>query len=432
MKSMQTVSSSLRGGWVIRFAAATLAICCCLWAVYAAARIGLSRRDSKDALTTGSLAAAERAVSLSPSDADAHFALAVALSVEGRTDEILKEYEEAARLRPLDYFLWLSLGTAREQAGDEKGALNAFEEAVRLAPSYAQPRWQLGNLLLRSGRRDEAFAELRRAALNDPSLVSGFIDLAWGIYGGDAARVEQVVQPQSAEWRLRLARFLIKHGKTAEGLQQFRAAGNVADEERTALLQELLTARRFREAYEIWSDVRARQGTQKPSSDVYSITDGGFEELKNLDGQGFGWRRGSNLQAVNVSLDTSGPHSGKYSLRLDYKGDSNPNAPVLTQLLLVEADSHYRLRFAARTQDVVTGGLPMVVIADAGSDREQRIAQSSLLPKNSNGWQDYVIEFTTGKESSAVQVSIVREACGNQPCPIFGSVWLDDFTLQKS
>lgn len=417
---------------MIRFATAILAICCCLGAATVAARFGLAKIYSKDALTSGSLAAADKAVSLTPTDADAHFARAIALSFEGRPDEAIGEYEQAARLRPRDYFLWLSLGTVRDQAGDKSGALAAFQEAVRLAPYYAQPRWQLGNALLRAGRLDEAFAELRRAAISDSSLLPGLVDLAWGVYGGDAGTVEQVIQPQTAQWHLQLARFLFKHGKTAEGVAHYRAAGTVSDEDRNSLLEELLSAKRFREAYEIWSGGRGPQGAAKLSSDSYGIADGSFEALKSLDQPGFGWRRRRDLQGVAISLDAREPHSGKYSLRLDYQGNSNANAPVVSQLVPVEPDSHYRLSFTARTQDVVSGGLPLIIVTDAGSDREQKIAQSTPLPKNSNGWQEYVIEFATGKETGAVQISVGRQACADQQCPIFGQVWLDDFLMQKT
>jgi hypothetical protein len=74
--------------------------------------------------------------------------------------------------------------------------------------------------------------------------------------------------------------------------------------------------------------------------------------------------------------------------------------------------------------------MPLVIIADAAT--AQRIAQSDPLPKNTNGWQDYSLEFSTGPQTTAVQISVVRQACLEQPCPIFGLVWLDDFLLQKS
>ncbi|MBD0370066.1 MAG: carbohydrate binding domain-containing protein [Pyrinomonadaceae bacterium] len=409
----------------VRFVLAIVATGCCLSAAVFAVRAGLSNIDSKTALASGSLAAADEAVGLTPSDPNAHFARAIALSYEGESTEAVEEYRWAVALRPRDYFLWLALGTVLDQSEDKKGALAAYKEAVRLAPYYAQPRWQLGNLLLRAGQREEAFVELRLAASSDSSLLPALLDLAWGVANGDANVVEQIINPQTARWHLALSHFFIKHGKTVEGLVQFRAAGQVSDEERRSLLQELLSANRFQEAYEIWSasrNVKTAEGS--------GLVDGGFEDPKGFDQPGFGWQRGLDVQGVAVSLDVNGTHSGKYSLRLNYRGDSNVNAYAISQLVVVEPNSRYRLRFSAKTQDVVTAGAPLVVVSDAG-DKAQQLAQSEALSKNTDGWRDYAVEFATGKETNAVRISVQRQACTGQPCPIFGSLWLDDFILEK-
>ncbi len=48
----------------------------------------------------------------------------------------------------------MEFGAALEQAGDFEKAEKALREAVKLAPSYAYPRWYLGNLLVRTDRYD--------------------------------------------------------------------------------------------------------------------------------------------------------------------------------------------------------------------------------------------------------------------------------------
>src|SRR6266851_680002 len=96
------------------------------------------------------------------------------------------EFQRAAQLRPRDYYLWMLLGVTSDQSGDQEGALRALRQAVALAPSYARPRWQLGNVLLRMGQLDQAFVELRQAAQSNPSLWPNVDDLAWGAYGRDA------------------------------------------------------------------------------------------------------------------------------------------------------------------------------------------------------------------------------------------------------
>ncbi|MFN2500340.1 MAG: hypothetical protein ABR557_14770, partial [Pyrinomonadaceae bacterium] len=121
------------------------------------------------------------------------------------------------------------------------------------------------------------------------------------------------------------------------------------------------------EAYEVWAS--GRDASRKESHRVISaITDGSFEKDISLDDPGFGWQLASNLQAVRLSVDTNEPHTGTYSLRLYWSGDSNPSTSVVSQLVLVEPKSRYRLSFAVRTLEMLTIGLPMVTVADASGD----------------------------------------------------------------
>src|SRR5918911_967230 len=167
----------------------------CMWGFWNSARIGYSRLWLPLALVRRSPAAANRAVSASPNDPEAHFTSGLVQQNTGNLPAALREYERAAALRPRDYYFWLILGDAREQAGELEGSLAAYQEAVRLAPFYSQPRWQFGNFLFRVGRYTEAFAELRRAAESNPTLLPAVIDLAWGSSRQDAQMVEQIIQP---------------------------------------------------------------------------------------------------------------------------------------------------------------------------------------------------------------------------------------------
>src|SRR6185369_3235418 len=71
------------------------------------------------------------------------------------------EYRQAVEVEPNDYRYWMELGRALEATGDRDNGEKALRRAVELAPSYSNPRWQYGNLLLRAGRIDEAFGNCR-------------------------------------------------------------------------------------------------------------------------------------------------------------------------------------------------------------------------------------------------------------------------------
>ena len=319
---------------------------------------------------------------------------------------------------------------ARDLADDEPGAIEALQQAVSLAPEYAEPRWQLGNVLFRAGRIEESFIEMRRAALSDPSLLSGLIDLAWGASGGDTAAVMEVLNPESASWKIALAKFFTKHGKIPEAVALFRAAGGISEEERKALLNELLAARRYHEAYEVWANT-VEPSRHEERKGIATVNDGGFEGKLMRNEPGFAWQLTNDAKTLRISLDQREPHSSAQSLRIDFNGDANPGLAILTQLILVEPKTSYKLHFAARTEEIVSGGLPLLEVTDTSSPQTRVLAQSEPLAPDSRVWREYTLDFTTAETTDAVYISFHRQNCGAPQCPIFGRVWLDDFAIEK-
>lgn len=412
----------------LRIGLAIVACIVCVWGSMKAWRVGASRLLTHHSRAARLPGQAELAVNKTPDDPEAHSGRAFVLLNTGKLNDALPEYERAVALRPQDYFLWLELGRARDMNNDEQGALAALEQSVKLAPDYAEPRWQLGNVLFRAGRVEEAFREMRRAALSDLTLLPNFIDLAWGSTSGVPLAVEQIIRPEKASWRIALAKYFVRRGRTAEALAQYRLAGGISEEDRQALLNELLAAKRYQEAYEIWL---TDSGNARRESISELIIDGGFESQVSRVNSGFGWQLPRDPQSMRVSLDQNNPHSGEQSLRVDFKGESNPTQSIFTQLIPVEPDTRYRLSFAVRMEEIVTGGLPLMVVTDASSQETQTLAQSSTFQQSSDGWQIYTVDLTTLKTTSAVLISLHRQNCGGAPCPIFGRLWLDDFKLQR-
>ncbi len=365
-----------------------------------------------------------------PTDPEAFRARGVARLATNQPAEAAKEFAQAVALRPRHHLLWIELGHARDQAEDVEGAIKAFEEAVRLAPYFAQPRWFLGNVLFRAGRYEEAFVELRKAVAGDPSLLPLSLELAWAASGGDSRTAERFIQPSTSSARLNLARFLAKHGKATEAVELFRGTGSMNDADRKALLKELMATKEFRAAYEVWA--ADREGPETGNHGVATITDGSFENKINRQEAGFGWRLNFEVQTARMELETSEVHDGERSLRLDWNGNSNPLSQLVTQLVLVEPNTSYRLHFNALLKNVVSGGLPVVVVTDASSKEYLVLGQSEPLKMDERKWRDFEIEFKTGEGTQAVLISLQRQPCASEPCPIFGRAWLDAFQLKKS
>jgi tetratricopeptide (TPR) repeat protein len=397
----------------------------CAWVVNSAAHLGLGRIFLTYSLATGNVTVADQATEISPKDADAQRARAAVLNLSQSLPESAAAMERAIALRPADYSLWADLGLIRDQMGDTPGALTAFDEAVKRAPFYALPRWQRGNLLLRLGQYDAAFNDLNQAAQSNPELIPSFIDLAWNLSQGDPKTVQQMVRVNTRHAHTAMATFFASHGKPQEAMAEFRAAGTADEQTRRDLINQLLYKKSFSEAYQLWSGAN---GITMIAGQSHQIFDGGFEAPLSFDEEGFNWRIPRRLQAATVSLDSSQPHTGSKNLRIEFAGDSNPGTDLVAQLLLVEPARRYKINFAARSQEVVSGGLPVITVTDAGDNKV--LGQSPPLSKGTTNWNVISFEFTAQPATNAVVIRIQREGCSASPCPIFGVVSLDSFSLE--
>lgn len=394
---------------------------------WSAAKTGVSRFLGKYAVIAADLGVAERAASMSPSDPETHRIRAAVFHKLKGLPQAAAELELAISLRPRDDSLWLQLGLLRDELGDASGALIAFNESVRLAPYYALPRWQRGNFLLRQGRLDEAFADLRRAATSSPDYVPTLIDLAWGISKGDQPLAETYAQITTSQMHLAFAEFLARQGKGRAAVEQFFKAGAVSEQTRHNLVRQLISANAFKEAFQVWRrDMTAEYGEQVATA----IYDGGLESPLSFDEFGFGWRLWRGTQSVKLMADSSVQETGSRSLLVEFLGESNPDTPLLSQVILVKPNARYRINFAARTQEMVTGGPPLAVVSDSAGSRK-RLAESPALGERSNDWQVVSFNFQADSETEAITLSIQRKNCTTSPCPIFGSLWLDSFSIEE-
>ena len=422
---LQTPITSIFSRRPLQLLLVAIAIGACVFAIRSAATFGLSRLLATYAVTAPNLPLANEAIALAPKDAEAHFAKAYASSWSNPPRPATAELEQAVALRPADYTLWEQLGLARDQNGDSDGALKAFAESVTRAPYYSQPRWDRGNVLLRNRQYEPAFNDLSQAAQSNPELIPSLIDLAWGLSRGDVNLAEQLIQIKTDKMRIAFAKLLARKGRGPEAVAQLASASAVPESVRSEVIDELSARGAHKAAFDLWTSTH---GIKRPSGP--SIYDGGFEGTLAFGAGGFSWRVPRNLQAASLSLDPSQPHSGSQDLKIEFDGDSNPGQILISQLILVEPSKRYKINFACRSQELVTGGLPLLVVSDASRD-PKRLGQSPPLGKGSSDWQVFSFEFTTTPATTAVVLSLQRENCSTSPCPIFGAVSLDSFSLEQ-
>lgn len=112
----------------------------------------------------GAIPAFERLVALAPGDAVARMELGEALRDAARYADAARVIRQALAIdaRPAQY--WHSLGTVLGAGGDIAGAERAFTEAISREPNNGQYIYNHGAALYRLGRKEEAAAEINRAA----------------------------------------------------------------------------------------------------------------------------------------------------------------------------------------------------------------------------------------------------------------------------
>lgn len=403
-----------------------------LWGAWSAARwyMGNTFAEFAPGVEAGGVETARRAIELAPSDPLTYVSAA---NLEKRTldpsrmQEAVRLYEEAVRLSPNDYRMWLGLGSGREQAGDTAGGEKALRKAVELAPAYAAPRWHLGNLLLRAGRTDEAFAELRRAADINPVQFRGQVfTLAWNIYGEDVKTMQRVLG-ESAATRAQLAAFLAAREKSAEAVQLWTSLSASEKREHRKMGEDLMKAlyekKQYRAAQELARDLELES-----AEGVGQIANSGFENQIGPPGTSlFGWQL-SPLPQTEITTVGSHRHAGTRSLRIIFNGYSKANFYNVSQLVVVEPNTRYRFEGYVRTQDLKSGGTPLIEAANVADNKV--LGTSQPFPVGRNDWYPVTFEFSTPEKTEAIYLRTNRAFCGDV-CPIFGTIWYDDFNLQR-
>ena len=389
-----------------------------------AARFGFSRLLSRYALTSNSIAAANEAVRIAPSDADAWRARATTLNRIRLFQPAERDLDNATKLRRADDYLWLELGLVRDELGDTQGAYQAFDQAVQRAPYYAHTLWERGNFLLRMGKYDEAFGDLCRAADANRIFLPNLIDLAWSLSHEDSNATQQWAKIDSEYERVFFTRFLAKKGKGSETLAMFRAnAGSFSIEQKNDLVRQLMTGHAYHDAFEIWKIIVGLN-----SDNVPLIYDGGFESPLAIEAVGFGWYVSRTQSSAALSIDVNQHQSGQKSLRAAFSGDSNPALSIISQTILVKPQTHYRISFSVKVADVVTGAPPYLELKDASTDLA--FAKSEAFSQGTADWRTFSFEWMT-PNTEAVRLSLRRTSCGSDPCPMFGTIWLDSFSIEE-
>ncbi len=379
----------------------------------------------------GGIEMARMAARWAPGDPFTHWRLA---SLEEKVfsantlADAVREYQLAVTLSPNDYRYWMELGRSLEASGDIAGGEKALRRAVELAPAYSSPRWHYGNLLVREGKVDEAFVQLARAAEADQQMRPPVFNLAWQVFNGDVDKIATAAC-SSAAVRMEFAIYLVSQAKLDDAMRVWRsinpAERKAQSELEQAFKDSLKQSKHFRALFEVMHEIEP--DPEGPAPDQF--WNGGFErEIESTNAKSFYWVITSKPQA-RVGIDPIA-HSGHGGLRIVFMSPDKLDTIPVTQAIVVAPDTQYHLEFYLRTQELISGATPLVLVVDAANDAA--LVASPPAPSGTHDWQRITLDFKTRPKADGIIVKLSRGSCGeNQVCPIFGTIWYDDFSLQR-
>ncbi len=117
------------------------------------------------------IACYQRALQLKPDYAEVHNNLGLAWRDHGDLDKAVACYQRTLRLRPGFALAYNNLGNALTLQGKPDEAAACYQRALQLEPAYAEAHNNLGNVFKSQGKLDEAVACYQRALESKPGFA---------------------------------------------------------------------------------------------------------------------------------------------------------------------------------------------------------------------------------------------------------------------
>jgi tetratricopeptide (TPR) repeat protein len=279
-------------------------------------------------------------------------------------------------------------------------------------------RWQWPQMLLaRDLGVDEIFLKNANKLLGHQKLSQDTLQLLDLHYQSDTASVVDVLQAENLvhylKWLMRWKRV----DDTGAVWQRIVKDGQADPEVVSQYTHFLVQKKKILAARDIWHKFN---GTQ-------SMTNAGFE--KKITRRGFDWRYSEDKQEnweirrVNTSASEQ-----TYVLRIWFAGEKNISFHHLYQIVPVDPLQSYRLSYNWKSKWITTDQGPFVEIY--GYDQKGLYRKGPMI-MGTNLWQTASLEFTPPGKCHAVVVRLCRLKSHRFDSKIAGTLWLDDFKLEK-
>ena len=209
------------------------------------------------------------AIELNPKSGDAELGLARSLLKSGALAEAANHFRRAGELDPKLAEAELELGMAYEAGGQKQEAISVY----RKFPNNAGARERAGQLLLESGKPDDAIAQLEAAVAASPTAANRYaLAMAYNL-SKQFAKAEPLLQavlqfdPSNVDIRMTYARVLREQKKYPAAAQEFYRVAQAKPDSAEAwsdLAGMLILMEQYQQALAALDKVRSL-GAEKPA-----------------------------------------------------------------------------------------------------------------------------------------------------------------------
>jgi tetratricopeptide (TPR) repeat protein len=336
--------------------------------------------------------------------------------------------ERATKANPRSDTYWMDLADAYEAVGQPARALEAFNRAQSVHPISSDVAWRYGNLLLRQKDYSEAFAELRRALITDPSLTVEAISECSKVSDDLPRMLTEVLPNQNAYYRMALDYFLAQHQIDAaltvwDQLLALKPTAKMA--EVVPFINELIGQQRVEDALRVWRQALGATGWPQDEAGGPSLVfNGGFEH--DLLNGAFDWRE-DPVSGAAFSSDSDVVHAGGRALRITFDGSSNLDFQNLWQFSAVEPRHRYHFAAYLRLEGISTDSGIRFEINDSFHHAALQILSPDLV--GSHPWSLVEADIVTGPQTHLLTIALRRVPSWKFDNKLGGTVWVDDVSL---
>ena len=312
---------------------------------------------------------------------------------------------------------WLRLAETEATMGRKGKAIQILKFTIDRTKNVS--RWKWPQMLLAGELgMEEVISRNANFLLSRGVFEQDTLQFLHTHLGGNSSLVVAILDPKHLDVYLE---WLMKWSMVEESLTVWQKMTAFSTPEKETALRYanfLLQNKQITESKNIWQKFTG----------VFGLTNPGFEN--ELTCKGFDWsywkEKDGLFEIKRVNHDI---WEGDYALRVNFSGRENISFQHVYQIFTTDPESKYRLTYAWKSQGITTDQGPFIEIS--GYDKEGLYLIGPMI-NGSQGWREVSLEFEMPDGCRAAVVRLCRRPSNRFDSKIRGSLWLDDFRLEKN